>query len=51
MKVLTYLSVLGHMQDMAKGVIDSKDVVFYASFIGFALVLTQQSVESRRWRE
>lgn len=51
MKVVTYLSVLGHMQEMAKGVIDSKDVVFYLSFIGFALILTQQSVESRRWRE
>lgn len=51
LKVITYLSVLGHMEDMARGVIDTKDLVFYASFIGLALILTQQSVESRRWRE
>jgi len=51
MKVLAYLGVTNHMDDMVKGVIDSKDVIFYLSFIGFGLFLTQQSVESRRWRE
>jgi len=51
MKALTYLSVLSHMEDLVRGVIDTKDLFFYASFIGFALFLTQQSVESRRWRE
>ncbi len=50
-KALAYLGVTGHMEDMVKGVIDSKDVIFYLSFIGFGLFLTQQSVESRRWRE
>jgi ABC-2 type transport system permease protein len=50
-RVLAYLGPTGHMEDMVKGVIDSKDVIFYLSFIGFGLFLTQQSVESRRWRE
>ena len=50
-RVLAYLGVTNHMDDMVKGVLDSKDVIFYLSFIGFGLVLTQQSVESRRWRE
>lgn len=50
-KVLAYLGVTGHMEDMVKGVLDSKDVIFYLSFIGFGLFLTQQSIESRRWRE
>ena len=50
-KVLAYLGVTTHMDDMVKGVLDSKDIVFYLSFIGFGLFLTQQSVESRRWRE
>jgi ABC-2 type transport system permease protein len=38
------------MEDLAKGVIDTKDIVFYLSFIGFGLFLTQQSLESQRWR-
>ncbi len=51
MRALGYLGVTTHMEDMVKGVIDTKDVIFYLSFIGFGLFLTQQSVESRRWRE
>jgi ABC-2 type transport system permease protein len=50
-KALAYLGVTNHMEDMVKGVLDTKDVIFYLSFIGFGLFLTQQSVESRRWRE
>jgi ABC-2 type transport system permease protein len=48
--VLAYLSVTKHIEEFAKGVIDSKDVIFYLSFIGFGLFLTTQSVESHRWR-
>jgi ABC-2 type transport system permease protein len=50
MKVVSYLGVTNHMQDMVKGVLDLKDVVFYLSFIAFGLFLAQQSVESQRWR-
>ena len=50
MKVLGYLAVTNHMEDMVKGVLDLKDVVFYLSFIAFGLFLAQQSVESQRWR-
>ena len=50
MKVLGYLAVTTHMEDMVKGVLDLKDVVFYLSFIAFGLFLAQQSVESQRWR-
>ena len=50
LKVLAYLGVTNHMEEMAKGVIDVKDVVFYLSFIAFGLFLAQQSVESQRWR-
>jgi ABC-2 type transport system permease protein len=49
-KVIAYLGITNHMEDMAKGIIDLKDVVFYLSFIGFGLFLAQQSVESQRWR-
>jgi ABC-2 type transport system permease protein len=49
-KVLAYTGVTNHMEDMVKGIIDTKDVVFYLTFIFFGLFLTQQSVESQRWR-
>jgi len=50
MKAVAYLGVTNHMEDMVKGVLDLKDVVFYLSFIAFGLFLAQQSVESQRWR-
>ena len=49
-KVIAYLGITNHMEDMAKGVLDLKDIVFYLSFISFGLFLAQQSVESQRWR-
>ncbi|MGH9461485.1 MAG: ABC transporter permease [Vicinamibacteria bacterium] len=47
---LAYLSVTQHVSEFSKGVIDTKDLVYYVSFIGFGLFLTTQSVESHRWR-
>jgi len=49
-KVVAYLGVTTHMEDMVKGVLDLKDIVFYLSFIGFGLFLAHQSVQSQRWR-
>jgi ABC-2 type transport system permease protein len=48
--ILTYLSVTQHFEDFGKGVIDTKDVIFYLSFITFGLFLTLKSVDSERWR-
>jgi ABC-2 type transport system permease protein len=50
MKFVGYLGITNHMEEMARGVIQLKDVVFYLSFIAFGLFLTHQSVESQRWR-
>jgi gliding motility-associated transport system permease protein len=50
MKAIAYLGVTNHMEDMVKGVLDLKDVVFYLSFIAFGLFLAHQSVQSQRWR-
>jgi ABC-2 type transport system permease protein len=49
-KVIAYLSVITHFEPFAKGVLDSKDVVFYLSMIFFGLFLTSRSMESLRWR-
>lgn len=48
---LNYLSVLNHYDDFSKGVIDTTHIIFYLSFITFALLLTLRSFESLRWRQ
>jgi ABC-2 type transport system permease protein len=50
MKVLSYMGITTHMEDMLKGVVDVKDIVFYLSIIASGLFLAHQSVESQRWR-
>jgi len=48
--VLSYLSIITHFEDFSKGVVDSKDVIFYLSFALGGLILTVKSVEARKWR-
>ncbi len=48
--VLSYLSITEHFDDFAKGIIDTRHVVYYLSFIAFGLFLTMKSVDSERWR-
>lgn len=48
--VLSYLSLSTHMESFAKGVLDSKDAVFYVTVIFFGLFFTARSMESLRWR-
>jgi ABC-2 type transport system permease protein len=50
MKVVAYLGVTTHLEDLVKGVLDLKDPIFYLSVITFGLFLAHQSVESQRWR-
>jgi ABC-2 type transport system permease protein len=47
--VLTHLSILEHNDTFAKGVLDTKDVIYYVDFTALALFLTLRSLESRRW--
>lgn len=49
-RVLSYLSVVTHFESFGRGVIDLKDVIFYATVIFFGLFLTARSMESLRWR-
>jgi ABC-2 type transport system permease protein len=48
--VLAYISVIPHFESFARGVIDSKDVVFYLTGIFLGLFATSRSLESLRWR-
>src|SRR5688500_6404929 len=49
-EVVSYLSITEHFDDFARGVIDTKHLVYYLSFITFGLFLTAKSVDSERWR-
>ena len=49
-KVLSYLSVVTHYEPFSKGVLDSRDIIFYLSVIFLGLFLTARSMESARWR-
>ncbi len=48
--VLKYVSLTEHFSEMVRGVIDTKDIVYFVSVIALALYLTHRSVESIRWR-
>ncbi len=49
-RVLSYMSVITHFESFAKGVVDSKDAVFYVTLTFLGLFLTARSMESLRWR-
>jgi ABC-2 type transport system permease protein len=48
--ILAALSLRDHLPNLAKGVIDTKDLIFYGCFTYFFLFLTKRQLESRRWR-
>jgi ABC-2 type transport system permease protein len=49
-QVINYISIVTHFENFSKGVLDSKDVVFYLSMIFFSLFITSRAMESLRWR-
>jgi ABC-2 type transport system permease protein len=48
--VLKYVSLTEHFGELVKGIIDTRDLVYFGSIIVLSLFLTQRSVESLRWR-
>lgn len=48
--VLSYMSVARQFGEFAKGVVTTKALIFYASFIFFSIFLTVRSIDSLRWR-
>ena len=44
------ISIQTHFMNIARGVIDTRDVLYYASVILGCLVVAQTTLESRRWR-
>jgi ABC-2 type transport system permease protein len=48
--LFSYLGLGAHFSSVLRGVIDSRDLIYYLSVIGFFLYLSVLSLESRTWR-
>jgi ABC-2 type transport system permease protein len=47
--IIEWLSFDYHFQDIVRGVVDSRHIIYFLSVIGFSLALAFRSLESRRW--
>lgn len=48
--VVAYLPIFDHFSDMVRGIIDTKDILYYVSAAVLFLFLSTRVVESRRWK-
>ena len=48
--IFNYLGLGSHYSSILRGVLDSRDIIYYLSVIGFFLYLSTLAVESRKWR-
>jgi ABC-2 type transport system permease protein len=44
------LSIMTHFMNISRGVIDSRDVLYYVSVVVVCLAVAQTTLDSRRWR-
>jgi ABC-2 type transport system permease protein len=49
-QIISYLSMNDHLASLAKGVVDTEDIIYFLVFTGLFLFLTLRSLESNRWR-
>jgi ABC-2 type transport system permease protein len=47
--ILEYLSIDYHFSNIARGVIDSRNIIYFLSLLGFSLLLATVSLERRKW--
>lgn len=47
---LKYIGTYDHWETFTKGIVDTRDVVYYISFTALLLFIVVRIVESRRWR-
>jgi gliding motility-associated transport system permease protein len=49
-QALGYMNLVGHMEDFAKGIIDTRRLIFYASVSWFFLFLASRALADKKWR-
>lgn len=47
--LFSYLGLGTHFESIGRGVIDTRDIIYYLSIIGFFIFLNIRSLESRKW--
>ncbi|HUI65916.1 MAG TPA: ABC transporter permease [Bacteroidota bacterium] len=47
--VLEFLAIDYHFSNIARGVIDSRNIIYFGSVLGFALMLATASLQRRKW--
>jgi ABC-2 type transport system permease protein len=47
--IIEYLGIDYHYSNIARGVIDTRDIVYFLSILGFSLYLSVVSLERRKW--
>jgi ABC-2 type transport system permease protein len=47
--IVEFLGIDYHLSNIARGVVDSRDIVYFLSLLGFTLYLTVISLERRKW--
>jgi ABC-2 type transport system permease protein len=48
--IVQFLGADGHFEQLSRGVIDSRDVLYYVSIMAVCLVVATASLESRKWK-
>jgi len=44
------ISVQKHFDNLARGVVDSRNLIFFLSIVTFALAWAVRSIEARKWK-
>jgi ABC-2 type transport system permease protein len=48
--IFYYISLGSHFESMARGILDTRDIVYYVLFIMLFVYLNIRSIESRKWK-
>ena len=48
--MLRYLSTSDHLEPLVRGLVDTKDLAYFALISSGFLILTKAAIESVRWR-
>jgi ABC-2 type transport system permease protein len=48
--VLSFMSIETHFESISRGVLDSRDVLYYLSVMAVSLVIATVALESRKWK-
>jgi ABC-2 type transport system permease protein len=48
--LLSFLSIDNHFESISRGVIDTRDIIYYLSVVAVTLMVATVSLESRKWK-